>query len=273
MSDQNAPPPGSPPPGGTPPGGTPPTEWTAGLNEDLRGYVQTKGFKDPGSVVDSYRNMEKLLGVKEKLLKLPDKDDDAQGWGEIYNKLGRPEKADEYKIEVPKDFGDENFTKWYKETAHELGLSRKQAETLSAKWNEFVGKGHKEFSDAEAHKAQADAEALQKKWGQAHAQNLNIAKQAANAFGVKPEVIDKIEKDIGYTGVMELFHAIGSKMGEGTFVSGDGGGKNFSGLLSPEAAKSRVKSLMSDSDFSRRYLAGETAAVQEMDRLHKMMAT
>ena len=33
-------------------------DWTTGLNEDTRGFVQNRGFKDPGMVLDSYRNME-----------------------------------------------------------------------------------------------------------------------------------------------------------------------------------------------------------------------
>src|SRR4051812_7514574 len=89
---------GTPPPStGTPPpsGGAPaaPADWTAGLNEATRGFVENRGFKDPQTLADSYVNLEKLMGVpKDRLLQVPEKDDDAEGWGKVYNRLGRPEK-------------------------------------------------------------------------------------------------------------------------------------------------------------------------------------
>jgi len=59
--------------GGQPGAGGAGGEWYAGIaDEGLRGYVQTKGFKDPGALAESYRNLEKLQGVpQERLLKLP----------------------------------------------------------------------------------------------------------------------------------------------------------------------------------------------------------
>src|SRR5690606_18358521 len=70
------------------------TDWTSGFSDDLKGFVQNKGFKDPASVLDSYRNLEKLMGTpKERLLRLPENMDDANAMGEIYTRLGRPQTA------------------------------------------------------------------------------------------------------------------------------------------------------------------------------------
>ena len=109
------------------------TDWTNGFNEDLKGYTTSKGFKDPSAVVDSYRNLEKLIGVKEKLLQVPDdlgsKDMDA-----VWNRLGRPEKAEGYSFKG----ADEGFDKWAKESFHKAGLTTNQAKSVIEQYDAYV---------------------------------------------------------------------------------------------------------------------------------------
>src|SRR5690349_8033208 len=95
--------PGSTPGGdGGNPGGD--AKWYSGFESpELRGFVETKGWKDPGAAVESYRQLEKTIGVPaERLLKLPDKAD-APEWKEIRAKVGvgAPEKPEDYGIPVP----------------------------------------------------------------------------------------------------------------------------------------------------------------------------
>lgn len=244
-----------------------PQDWTSSLDETTRGYVQNKGFKDPSAVLESYRNLEKLMGVpKERLLTLPDKED-APEWKEIYDKMGRPASADEYKFEVPKENGDENFAKWAKGTFHELGLSRKQAETLAAKWNEFAGGTAQQMQTQMKERFEQSASALKKEWGAAFEQNTNIAKSAAQQFGVTKEVIDKMEADMGYAEVMKFMHSVGTKVGEAGFV-GSNSTQGF-GAMTPAQALAKISALKSDTDFIRRYGAGDSAARSEMEKLHR----
>lgn len=244
----------------------PSTDWTSGLNDDFKGYVQSKGFKDPTAVVDSYRNLEKLLGApKERLLRLPEKDDDP-AWKEVYKRMGAPDTAEDYKVEASAT--DPEFAKWAKGTFHELGLSRKQAESLAGKFNQYAESMKEKFTTTTATKSQEEAATLKKEWGVAHEQNLDLAKRAAKAFGVTGEQIDALQKQMGFAGVMKHFHAIGTKMGEDSFVEGGKTPGGF-GVMTPEQAKSKINSLMSDRDFGKRYASGETSAKEEMDKLHK----
>lgn len=244
-------------------------DWTTGLPDELRGYVQTKGFKDPTSVVDSYKNLEKLMGApKERLLKLPEKSDDATGWNEIYNRLGRPEKADDYKIDIPKEVGDENFAKWAKELFHENGLTRAQGEKIAAKWNEYLQSTAKET--VEKHNAnitQQETE-LKKEWGMAFDKNIEMARRAASEFGLDAPTIDKLESAMGWSGVIKFMHNVGSKLGEHSFVSNNQ--QQGFNVMTPEAAKHRIQLLKSDSDFAKRFMTGEIQAKEEMARLHQM---
>lgn len=244
-------------------------DWTSGLNPESKGYVETKGFKDPGSVIESYRNLEKLMGVpRERLVTIPEKDDDVDGWKNVYDKFGRPSRPDDYKLELPKEFGDEKFTGFLKNTFHELGLSKKQGETLMAKYGEYFGSQVSETKAEMEAAFTADQNALKKEWGAALDQNTQLAKRAATAFGMDAKTIDKLEMALGYSGVMKFMHTLGSKLGESNFVSGEGNGGNF-GALTPAGAQSRINALKSDPTFVSKYLAKDGQAMAEMERLQK----
>lgn len=242
-------------------------DWMTGFNDETKGYVQNKGFKGPGDVIESYRNFEKLHGVpKERLLKLPEKDD-APEWNEIYDRLGRPKDAKEYQIKAPEGIqGDEQFAEFSRKTFHELGLTKKQGETLAAKWTEYaVGRAKAEGEQSQA-KISQETESLKKEWGAAHDQNINVAKQGAREFGVSPEIIDQLEKQMGYSGVMKFFHNIGSKLGQHKFETGDGA-KGF-GAMTPMQAQQKINDLKGDSAFRERLTKGDVAARSEWDQLH-----
>jgi hypothetical protein len=264
------------PPGATPPAATPPastaTDWTSNLNPDMKGFVQNKGFKDPASVLESYVNLEKLIGAKEKLIKLPDNMDDPAALKEIFGKLGLPEKSDEYGFEIPKEPGDaQDFVKWAKDAFHESGLTKKQATTLAEKWTKFFTDA--ETNEATAYKSSIEAQqtSLKKEWGAAYEQKIAAGRSAASALGVTGEQVDALEKVMGFEATMKFMDRIGSKIMEPGFAPANPGSAN--GHLTPEQALNRKTSLMADADFRKRYLNGDTGAREEMERLHKYMAT
>lgn len=245
-----------------------PVEWTAGLNDDAKQYVSSKGFKDPSSVIESYRQIEKLIGQKEKLIKLPDTDEDAS-WGEIYDKLGRPKDKKDYNFQMPEKGGDPEFAEWAKGTFHELGISKKQAEKLVSKWNEFAGGKTKHIEETQAAKVQEAVTELKKEWGEAFSKKAAVVDQVAEKFGMTAEQLTSLKQNMGPAGAMKFLHSIGAKLGEDQFVTGDG--KSGSSALSPGEAQGRVKTLMQDPDFASRYLNGGEKEKAEMERLHKLM--
>jgi hypothetical protein len=253
-------------------GNAPASDWTASLPDLQRGYAQNKGWKDPGGVVDSYMNFEKLMGVpKERILKLPEKDDDVEGWTGIYDRLGRPQKPEEYNIPVPEGGNPElakNAQGWF----HEAGISRKQAEKIATKWNEHIdsmNKGAMEKWQNQVHKEHAE---LKTEWGQAFDQNVELGRRAAHKFGLDEKVVDKLEQVMGFAGVMKLMHTLGSQTGVGRedgFVTGNSGA-GFGGIMTPGQAKAAIAARRSDTDFVKRYTAGGASEKAEMDRLHQL---
>lgn len=241
-------------------------EWTSGLDDGMKGFVGNKGWKNPADVLTSYQNLEKLVGApQDKIVKLPDGDDEA-GWNAVYSKLGRPEKPEGYKFDMPKD-ADPEFAKWAQANFHKNGLSGKQAENMVKAWNEYQA-GIVTAQKTELEQAiTQERQQLQREWGAAYETNTKIASRAAKEFGVTAEVIDAMEIAMGHDGVMKFFHSIGSKLGEGSFVMGN---PNSDGALTPDQAKQRIGQLQSDNEFVKKYTAGDAAARREMERLHKM---
>lgn len=246
-------------------GNTTPPAWYEGFAPEMKGYIQNKGFKDPADLATAYQNLEKLRGVpQERLLTLPAKDDDAAGWEGLYNRLGRPAKAEEYKLPP----GDENFSKWAKDTFHKIGLTAKQAESLSKEWGQY---GEKLVSDTTASyeaKVKAETDALKKEWGAAFDQEMEAARTAYREFGITDEVIDKLEDSMGYAAVMKLMNSLGKKVGEHSFVHGDRR-EGFKGSFTPSQAQAKITALRQDQDFVSRYVSGDTKAREEMETLHK----
>jgi hypothetical protein len=245
-------------------------DWTSSLSPELKGFVQNKNFKDPATVVESYQYLEKLMGAREKLVKLPDNMEDAKAMAEIYDKLGRPATPDGYQITVPKEGGDPEFAKWAKGVFHELGFTGRQATTLVDKWNEFAANAQKAETDKFNSQIQEQMDSLKRKWGAAYDQNLAMSKRAAMEFGVKPEIIDAMEKSVGFAETMEFFNKIGAKMGEASFIGGNTHQQGFGSVMTPDQAKGRINSLKEDAGFRKRLMEKDSAALDEWTRLHQM---
>lgn len=266
MSEANNPP--APPandPAATPPATPPTASWTDSLAPELKGFVESRQFKDPASVVDAYRNLEKLRGVpKERLLTLPEKED-APEWNDIYSRLGKPADPSEYGIKA--DGESKDFAEWAQKTFFDANMTKKQATVFAQKWDEYFKGQATAIEEKQQQQLAAQETALKKEWGAAFEQNTMAAKKAAVAFGLDGEKVDALEKALGFDGVMKLLHQIGSKVGESDFVSGKSTG-GF-GVLTPAAAQQKIKELRSDQDFVRRYTAGDAGAREEMAKLHK----
>ncbi len=245
------------------------TDWTASLPDTQKLWVQNKGFKAASEALESYQQYEKLMGVpKERLLKLPDKPD-APEWNEIYDRMGRPKEAAEYKFAPPKG-GQLNpeFTSWAQKQFHELGLSRKQGEALATRWNEYAMGDVEKANQTSAANLKAEQTALQREWGSAHESKLKSAFKAAETFGLGREEVTQLEKALGFSKTLKFLDSLGSKLGEDSFVTGEGGG-GFKGALTPEMAQAEIAELKKDSDFIRRYNSGDREAFKKMQDLHK----
>jgi len=241
------------------------TSWTDGLDEDTSTYVQNKGWKDPKDILSSYRNLEKFAGGSKNLVELPSVDADPDSLNHFYNKLGRPETPDSYKLGEYEN-ADPEVTEWYKNTAHELGLTDKQAAALYDKWNEMSSGQMEKMQQESLQNAEQELAALKKEWGKGYEAQVDAGRRAVNALGYDKEQLDSLEQKMGTAEMMKLFATVGSKMGEDAFADGS---RNNSGAfgLTPAAARQQLSELKMDKNFMAEYLNGNKDAIAKMQRI------
>lgn len=252
--------------GGQQGGGSP---WYGGFQDtELRGYAELKGWKEPSEVVNSYRNLEKLHGVPaEQLLKLPKDDTDKDGWNKVYDRLGRPAKAEDYKLPtLPGDNGE--FAKVISAAMYEAGIPAKAAQHIAKVNNEFIQKAMAGAQQVRTEKFAQEHTALMKEWGEAADKNSQVVDGVAQQLGIDEKALTALRDVMGPAGAMKFLYNIGAKLGEDRFVTG--GSQGFNGALSPAAAQARIAQLRQDKEFANKYLNGDAAAKDELERLHKM---
>ncbi len=248
--------------------------WTEGLSEDASGYVENKGWKGADQMLDSYRNLEKAMGAPgESVLTLPKNAEDAEAWGAVYSKLGRPEDASGYELsgpEVPE--GGLDLTPDLANWAHEAGLSKTQAQSIFEKYNGRMEQAVQEHENQRIEQASADKAALEKEWGGAWEENIAAGTRFRQKFGIDDATMNKLEDALGFRGVLELSAEIGRGLGEHQGMpSGEDSGAGSQFGMTPAAAKAQIDELFLDDKFKSDYLVkGLPEAKARMTRLHAL---
>jgi hypothetical protein len=236
--------------------------WFDGFQDaDLKGYVQNKGWKDPTELAVGYRNLEKLLGSEK--VPLPKGAEDKEGWSRVYDALGRPKSADDYKLPVP-DGSSPDFAKAAAGKFHELGLSASQAQALTEWYNGQAAEASTGMQQQSAQKSEADLAALRGEWGGAFNENVELGRRAAREFGLDADKLNAMEGAFGTGEMLKFMARIGRGLTEHTFE----GGKTTQGFgMTPEAAQQRIAQLREDREWSTRYISGNADARAEMSKL------
>lgn len=231
---------------------------------DLKGYAELKGWKDPSEALNSYRNLEKLIGSEK--VPMPKGDDDAEGWNRVFDALGRPKSAEGYGLTAAEG-GDPAIANEAAAKFLELGLSEKQGKELAQWW---AGKSQDIVASQQQQTEQNFEKQLnevKQEWGDKYDENVELGRRAAREYGLNGEKLAKLESALGTADLMKLMAAIGKGQGEAEFV-GSSSSNQFG--MSPEAARTRISALKADPGFQAKYLTGDADSRQEMDRLMRL---
>ena len=260
-------PPAAPPP--------PPAFHASFESPDDRGYAEVKGWKSNAELLKSYRNLETMRGVPpERLVTLPENMEDAEAMKPVLAKLGlaAPEKPEDYGFDAM-DGVDPEFAKTAQGWMHELGVPPKMATALAGKWNEFANTQREGLINEAKEEAAAELGQLAGEWGSKYNQKMEQGRQFARRAGFSAEAIAAIESNLGvgetFKTFANAFEALG--LGEADFVIGAKKTDQFNGM-SPDAAKAEHKRLMSDGEFMGKYLKGDIASREKMQRLNRIIA-
>lgn len=197
-------PPGGDPPGGDPPSGDPPST-------DFRDYIEPNGdlkagwskvalgeqndgleskFTTFGGLSGSYVNLERTMSSQDRIT-VPGPDATEEEVSAFHAKIGRPEKPEDYSVDLPdalkKSVFDEESVGEFKSLAHKLGLTPAQMEGLTG-W--YGPKFEKVIGDAESQRQQQHDDgvaALKKEWGADYDAKLAAAERGAAAAGMTAE--------------------------------------------------------------------------------------
>ena len=168
--------------------------WKEAISEEYRSNPNIEKFTELDALAKSYINAVSMIGTDK--IPLPGKSATDEQWNEVYNKLGRPESADKYKLEFKTDVApvDENVIKGFAQNAHKLGLNNKQAQGILEFYKSTLEGSVKEMS-VNMETAQAEAtNALRSEWGRAYDDNLRKAANVAQTY-LEPELLDTQLRD------------------------------------------------------------------------------
>ncbi len=237
----------------------------ADAGDDVKGFVENKGWDSPLKAVDAYRNLESFVGADKagRGVVWPKDETDAEGWKAIHQRLGVPETHEAYKLAVPEG-GNAEFAKAIAPVMHQLGLTAKQAEGLAQYVNKFEAEQAAKFETESKARVEQELAKFKAELGASYAPTVELGKRAAASLGIKDEQFSALEEVLGLKGTVELFAAIGKKIGEDSFA---GDGVPAGGDMSPEGAKARLEALRNDQAWVAKVLSGDIKAVEEKDRL------
>lgn len=215
-------------------------EW---LPEDMRGLKTLEKFDGIKALAQGYVNIEKLQGAS---IKMPGEDAKPEEWAAFYNKLGRPEKVEDYGIETKPPDGyehDKEAEGRFLAKAHELGLTKTQAEALiQFGINENLAQADKETTLNIAKTEEAMA-TLKDEWGAAADRNVALAQRAFAEFGgddLRSLLEDKESSFGNHPAVVKFAASVGQALLEDGHISGEDVG------MSTEGARAKIDEIMSN---------------------------
>jgi hypothetical protein len=213
--------------------------WKEAISEEFRSDPNIEKFTEIDALAKSYINATKMIGQDK--VAVPNKNSTEDQWNEVYDKLGRPESADKYQLDVKSDVApiDDGAVKQFAENAHKLGLSNKQAQgVLEFYKTSMEGTAQQSKVDTETAQVQAEQE-LRQEWGREFESNVQRAGALAKA-NMNPDILDlELKSGIRVGDHPELikgFAKIASMMSEDKIVSPESDGANKSADIESEIA-------------------------------------
>jgi len=238
-------------------------DWRDSLSEELRSDPTLESIKDIESAAKTLIHQQKMMGSR---IPLPKTDEERE---ELYTKLGRPEKAEEYKLTLPEGYDSYYPTEMlnsFKDAGHKLGLTPDQMQGL-VNWQktsfDYQTKQEGLLSDTVGIETE---DVLKEEFGANYVKNMQAAHRALKIFGNKA-LKDKLE-DPRYGNDVDLIRML-ANAGKDITEDSAKGTTNNSLVMSPMDAQMKIDQI--DADLSHPYWDGKhpkhTEALLEREQL------
>jgi len=195
--------------------------WKEIISEEYRNDPNISKFTEIDALAKSYINATRMIGADK--IAVPNNNFTEDQWNEVYDKLGRPESPNKYKLDFKSDITpvDENAIQSFAEVAHKTGLNEKQAQAILDYYKSNVEQSTQQSRiDTETAQAQSEQD-LRKEWGKSYEENIKKAGSLAKA-NLGAETLDLQLKDGTRLGdhplIIKGFANIASILSEDKFV-------------------------------------------------------
>lgn len=269
------------------------SDWKTTLSDDLREEASIQDFKDVNSLAKSYVSAQKMLGNSiripsseagqedvdkfyERLQEVPGvirmpKEGDSDGWNRFYNKLGRPESPDAYKVEdqIPEDLPiDPNYINSFKDIAHKAGLNTQQVREL-AKWQ---AEQNKAYLEVQAQVFENSSTQLREKWGSDFSNRVKGARAALDVLSEDfPDAVAQLRNgpEQNNPALVKLLSDYYQSLGEENHV---GSTSRIQYGMAREEALEQISEIQSNKNHPFHVEADpdHNAAVEKVRRLYKV---
>jgi len=193
------------------------------IPDEYRAEKSLENFKDMGDFVKSYLSAQKIVGADK--IPVPNKFATEDDWKAVFNKLGAPEKPEDYKYSFKEGEVDQELLSNFNQQAHKLGLLPQQAESLIKFYND-MNEGSSVQAEENAAKSRINTEnELKKEFGPQYVKRLDQAKRLASSTLGNDFLENTYLADGSRLGdnlnVVKAFSNLAEKLSEDEVVKGD----------------------------------------------------
>jgi len=252
------------------------TPWHQGVEAEILGHWQNKNYDltDPSKVAIEATKAalaaQKHLGVSpDRLLRLPEKPDDADGWKTVYQRLGAPKDVKEYDFKDIK-FGDgteldEQFTTAMRSELLKANVAKDKAPDIVKAVVKYLDDADKAEATIRESEKTAQIQRVLKEWGRDRAMNENHSLQALQRLGISQGDYDKMAGVLGWDRAAEIFRSIGRGFQEPNYVPGTSTGAP----PTVEAAKAELEMLQNDKAWGAKLNKGDADTWRQFRALNE----
>lgn len=255
-------------------------DWKSSLPEDLRMDPSIANQPSVESMGRSYISAQRMVGLDK--IAVPTEHSTDEEWTQVYEKLGRPESPEGYELEmnnVPEGLeANPQLVDWFKGTAHDIGLTPRQAQQLADRYNVMAGEVEQspdEVAIAAEAQEQEGIRSLQREYGKAFDSKIDTAKAVLNQYGGEELLGLKLEDGTQLASNPTLVRTLVNigdfmqgKLGEDTLRGAPTGGN----AMTPQDAQRELNTIqVQGGPYWDSTHPGHAAAVAESLRLNEFI--
>ena len=242
--------------------------WKDSLPEDLKNEKALESIQDIPGLAKSFIHAQKMVGTDK--ISIPNKHATDDDWNDVYSKLGRPSKPEDYQIQINSNSSvDTDALNGFKEAAHKYGLLPKQAEGIINFYDDMTQNYMRDL-DAKAEQGRMHAEKfLKEEWGPAYDSKVKsvggvVTKYLNDDFAHM--TLSDGTKVGDHPDFIRAFANIASDLGEDKLVTSTG-----PQYMTPKEIDKQLRELQAEgSAYWKKNHPNHDAAVQEVQDLMKL---